>query len=334
MQLREQDKEEADDLFYLMTHGSRQEQSRAREALREWIGGDADRRRYVEKLGDFDRVVDSHLGSLRNEYARVFAEPTAAPTAALPPRAARAQSRSNKRRAWFAAGLSVFGAATVTLYAINPTLSTQDFRSDVGQQTQVALQDGSQLLLNTQTSGTVEYHLRSREVSLASGEAMFSVVHNGWRPFVVDTGDARIKDIGTVFSVRSLDRQVTVAVLQGEVEMSLPSTDQRVFLRARQAGTANGSEIKLVDNDQSFENLVSWKDQRLAFTDQPLSLVIKELQRYRKQPITFGDDRARNIRITGGFASTDPDKLLSTLPAVAPVTVRFRANGEAVIASR
>jgi len=330
MQLLEQEKEEVDDLFYLMTHGSRQEQARAREALREWIGSSVDRQRYVEELGDFDRLVDSHRGSLRNEYARVFAEPTVPPPAPV----ARAHPRSKKRHTWFAAGLSVFGAAAVALYAINPVLSTQAFRSDVGQQTQVALQDGSQLLLNTETSGTVEYRLRSREVSLASGEAMFSVVHNGLRPFVVHTGDARIKDIGTVFSVRSLDRQVTVAVLQGEVEMSLPSADQSVFLRARQAGTAAGSEIKLVDDDQSFDNLVSWKDQRLVFTDEPLSLVIKELQRYRKQPITFVDDRARNIRITGGFASTDPDNLLKALPAVAPVTVRFRANGEAVIASR
>lgn len=339
MQLLEQEKEEADDLFYLMTHGSRQEQSRAREALREWTGGNADRQRYVEELGEFDRLVDSHLGNLRNEYARVFTEPSVAAaatnnTAASPASAARAQPRSKKSYTWFAAGLSVFGAAAVALYAINPVLSTQAFHSDVGQQTQVALQDGSQLLLNTETSGTVEYRLRSREVTLASGEALFSVVHNGLRPFVVDTGDARIEDIGTVFSVRSLDRQVTVAVLQGEVEMSLPSADQRVFLRARQAGMADGSEIKLVDGDQSFDNLVSWKDQHLVFTDEPLALVIKELQRYRKQPITFMDDRARNIRITGGFASTDPDNLLKALPAVAPVTVRFRANGEAVIASR
>ena len=332
MQLLEQEKEEADRLFYATSYGSRQEQTRAYEALRQWIGDDPERMQYVERLADFDRLVDPHLDGLRTAYSRVFADPASPTPSPTPTPGARRTSRL--RYTWFTSGVSAFGAAAMAVYLINPVLSTQTFHSDVGQQVQVGLHDGSELLLNTATSGTVEYRVRSREVSLASGEAMFSVVHNSLRPFVVNASNTRIEDIGTVFSVRNLDRHVVVAVLQGEVEMSMPSSDQRLFLHAREAGLADDSEIKFAANDQSFDSLVSWKDQHLVFTDEPLSLVIRELQRYRKQPITFSDERARNIRISGGFASSDPDSILKALPEVAPVAIQFRPDGEAFIASR
>lgn len=341
MELLERDKEEADGLFYQITYGSREEQARARDALRLWVGIDADRIRYVEKLGEFDRVFDPHLPGLRDEYKRAFDDMAAsAPplpplprTPSTPSAYVNGKRRSKVRQVLVASGVSAICATAAAVYFINPVLSTQTFRSDIGQQTQVALSDGSRLLLNTATSGAVEYRVRSREVSLASGEAMFSVEHNSLRPFIVNAGDARIEDIGTVFSVRNLDQHVVVAVLQGEVEMSSQSSNRRMFLHAHEAGTGDGSDIELA-SARSFDNLVSWKDQHLVFAGEPLALVVKELQRYRKQPIKFADQRAQDVRITGGFSSIDPDDMLKALAEVAPVTVHFQSNGVALIGSR
>ena len=52
---------------------------------------------------------------------------------------------------------------------------------------------------------------------LESGEAMFHVVHRDEAPFVVETGDARLVDLGTAFNVIRRARATSVAVSEGIV---------------------------------------------------------------------------------------------------------------------
>ncbi|PXW18328.1 FecR family protein [Paraburkholderia caballeronis] len=323
MPLTQAEMDEADDLFVSLAFGSGHEKAQARSALEQWAGQDPARLQYLATHEAVDREVDSHSADLRRQYVR-HVEAVAQPSGTM----------AGRRAATWGASAVVLGALVTAAWVVNPVLSSQSFSSAIGEQADVELDDGSRVLLNTDTAGVFENRLRSREVRLQHGEALFSVVHGRLRPFAVLAGDASVRDIGTRFSVRTVPAGVVVAVLEGRVELALAGAAAPVTLDANQAARTDGTQIVAIPGSQPVEALVSWKDRRLQFDGTPLADVVRELQRYRKTTIVLADANAAAYRVTGGFSSVDPDLLLKTLPGVVPVTVRFQQDGTAVIASR
>ncbi len=99
-------------------------------------------------------------------------------------------------------------------------LNDQTYQTAVGESRSIDLADGSRLDLNTNSAAKVNYSRAGREVRLVYGQAAFTVVHGDHRPFEVYAGKGKIRDIGTQFDVRYNDDWVSVAVLDGEVEVS------------------------------------------------------------------------------------------------------------------
>ncbi|KVN09613.1 hypothetical protein WT09_27755 [Burkholderia stagnalis] len=316
-------KDEADEFLVLIKHGRGEERTRARIALERWAGDDPERLKYITERKIVDREIEAYSGELRKRYRRHIGYPR---NAAVP-------SATNWPAIASGIGLGVCALA-VAAWVVNPVLSTQRFSSAVGEQVEVALDDGSHVRLNTDTTVQFRNRLRSRELTMPTGEALFDVKHNSLRPFHVFAGTADIRDIGTRFSVRIRPADVDVAVLEGRVEMSLLSGTQTVNLGANEAAQATTTRIVEVSDSREFNSMVSWKDRRLQFDGTPLSGVVQELQRYRVARIVLADNAAARFRVTGGFSITDPELLLRSLPKVAPVTVKFQPDGTALIASR
>src|SRR3546814_7021219 len=83
-----------------------------------------------------------------------------------------------------------------------------------GEHRTVELADGSKIEINGASVVEIDAD-RPRFARLESGEAMFHVVHRDDDPFVVETGGAKIVDLGTAFNVVRRDRQTSVAVSEG-----------------------------------------------------------------------------------------------------------------------
>lgn len=209
MPLTQSDKDEIESLFISLWCGEVQEQSDARrklDALRQCSPAYWDYIAGLEKLND---RINLSAAALRQRYARML-DPAAEP----PPAQMHHGALPVRRRIACLSGVFLAVAAAVA-WAVNPVLSEQVGVTAIGQQTTLQLDDGSEILLNTETSLRYRSRLRSREISLERGEALFTVVHDGWRPLFVQAGNAEIKDIGTTFSVRRKSDGVDVAVLEG-----------------------------------------------------------------------------------------------------------------------
>jgi transmembrane sensor len=322
MPLTQSEKEEADELLVSLKYGDSSEREQARIALEAWSRNGAEHSAYLCEHKSAEALLDTLAPALRQRYTRRI-ESVAAEVVFV---------RSIRRPALYVP--LVFASVVVVACALwvgNPVFSQQTGVSAVGEQVTLTLDDGSEALLNTNSSVRFERRLRSRDVVIERGEVLFSVVHNAWRPFHVRVGRTEIKDIGTRFSVRLLDDGVTVAVLEGRVAVTPTEDVSPLILTANEAMWTDGSQV---ESRPDVGALVAWKDQRLDFDDTPLTEVVVELRRYRSAPIVLADPRAGRARISGGFSSADPDRLLKTLPAVAPVTVSFKMDGTAVIASR
>jgi ferric-dicitrate binding protein FerR (iron transport regulator) len=86
--------------------------------------------------------------------------------------------------------------------------------------TPVSLADGSTIYLNSASSINYpeKFGQDSREVYFW-GEAFFEIAHDPSRPFIIETGETRVKVLGTSFNIRAYPEtgQVDVIVKSGKV---------------------------------------------------------------------------------------------------------------------
>jgi transmembrane sensor len=94
------------------------------------------------------------------------------------------------------------------------------YATDVGERRSLTLADGSTVDLNARSSIRVEFSKKERRVELVDGQALFQVAKDRqrpFRPFIVRSGDATVRAVGTQFDVNRQFSGVTITVLEGRV---------------------------------------------------------------------------------------------------------------------
>ena len=87
----------------------------------------------------------------------------------------------------------------------------------------VRLADGSLIILQRGSRLDIAYDSTERRLTLLGGKARFEVAHER-RPFVVHAGGGSVTAHGTIFEVAlSSDRHVSVRLIEGVVDVALPS---------------------------------------------------------------------------------------------------------------
>jgi len=190
--------------------------------------------------------------------------------------------------------------------------------SEAGQVRQVALSDGSHMVLNTETRATVQFDDAHREIELARGEGFFQVARDPARPFVVRTGAILVRAIGTVFSVRSSHNRVDVTVSQGLVELVDASTPDHVIRRRLGANEhATVEETHRLEVQRLEESEVSrrlgWREGLLDFEGQPLLEAVNEMNRRNHKHIVVDDPQLAARPVVGQFLANDPAGFAATV---------------------
>src|SRR3546814_10097042 len=92
-----------------------------------------------------------------------------------------------------------------------------EYATATGQQRTVVLDDGSQVVLDTNSNLQVQYGRRERRLTLLRGQVDFQVQHDTLRPFVVHTAGGTVTATGTRFQIHVAGGVDTVTLLQGQV---------------------------------------------------------------------------------------------------------------------
>lgn len=229
------------------------------------------------------------------------------------------------RKALGAAALLVLLGAGLTW--LDPAYRSETYSTAIGEHHSSVLADGSRLTLDSDTRLTVEWHVRSRQVMLHNGQALFDVSHTVLRPFQVEAGAIRVNVLGTLFSVRKQDDTVRVTLARGKVGVTstLPGEKALQLIPGQQLDAQGGHLLKPLAVD--VEAALAWKDHRLIFERTPLSQVLATLQRYRKASIRLDDPGLAHLPITGAFDSSNVENLLGLLPSILPVSLNSDADG-------
>lgn len=240
---------------------------------------------------------------------------------------------SDKRSYALAASvvIAVLGVGGLGLWAYDHWVDPARIRSAVGEQRIVTLADGSMMNLNTGSEVRVRFDKGQRRIELIGGEARFTVARDAVRPFVVDTADARVRALGTVFNVRALNGQTAVAVFEGrvavEAEHASASVGPATELAAGQRASILAAGQIVPEAGPTIERASSWVHGQLTFVDEPLEQIVSELNRYRREPIVIADAQTAAVRVSGTYGTAALPDFLQYLAAYRHVHARPTSEG-------
>lgn len=239
--------------------------------------------------------------------------------------------RARPRRRWPAAlAAAVLGVAVLSLlwrHAVEPVPTA--YASVTGQLRPVALADGSQATLSSDSRIAVALSRAQRRIDLQRGEAFFAVSKDPARPFVVDSGARRVVAVGTRFAVRREADALRVVVTEGTVRLESAGAPQAppLLLHAgsiAQAGP-HGVLVRRVALTEA-ERVLDWRSGYLSFDDTPLQAAVAEFNRYNTVKLQVADAGAAALRVGGNVRWSNVDAFVRLLEQGFPIRAERRGD--------
>nr|WP_207203971.1 FecR domain-containing protein [Pseudomonas sp. TH31] len=187
-----------------------------------------------------------------------------------------------------------------------------DHLTVVGERQRLQLEDGSKVLLNTNSAFSSTINDQQRVARLYQGEAFFEVPSNRGQALEIDAGPVKASVRDTAFAVRYLDGVAQVRVQRGDVDLRATGDDARVRLSA-------GESIRIGPNgfdrpaklDAATD--LAWVQGRLVFENCPLSQVLAELRRYYPGWIINNNEQLADVAVTGNYRLDQPLDVVRSL---------------------
>ena len=209
------------------------------------------------------------------------------------------------------------------------TIAARTLSTPVGGRDSLMLPDGSQVILGPGSELTMAegFGQNERRVTL-TGEALFTVVHDDAKPFIVVANGVDIRDIGTAFVVHSDAGGVRVAVTEGVVELTAARQSPTRLNAGDAASVSPAGEVTAQRGVGAGDDL-AWTKGRLVFRDTPLSEVSDDLRRWYGVHLEIADPALRRRPISASFEGDSLKIVLDVISTAIGATVERR--GDAVI---
>ncbi|MDA0791152.1 MAG: FecR domain-containing protein [Proteobacteria bacterium] len=313
------------------------------EALREWLARSP---RHVRELKRIARV-SADLNILTS-----LAQPLQQAASSWRP---IVRGPHQRRWPWAFAALAVIATVLFMLRWSPDAQLNQSLVTAIGQYEEYVMPDGSVIALNTGSKVDVNFTPARREVSLLSGEALFTVAKDRDRPFVVTIGHRRVEAVGTAFVVRRSQNEVEVAVTEGEVLLSTSEPEGSSFSALSQSpgrtaaprpvllgqGQSLRMPIALVGDTVEIRSMseselrrkLAWREGLLDFERTPLHQVVVEVNRHTGRNIVIQDAALKAMKFDGLFRVGETEKLLQALAIRSDIDVQY-LEGDTVLLSQ
>jgi ferric-dicitrate binding protein FerR (iron transport regulator) len=185
------------------------------------------------------------------------------------------------------------------------------------------LQSGLQTLTDTLPDGTIVTLNKNSRVNYPEvfsdtnrlvnmeGEVFFEVAKNPVKPFIIQTGTADIKVLGTSFNIKSRQGRTEVIVETGRVEVSYNL--KKVELPPGKMVTINEGDSVL--NAENSANMLHqyFRNRRFLCDNTPLSELAVILSEAYGVNIVFEKPSIRNMKITTTFSDESLENIITII---------------------
>lgn len=238
-----------------------------------------------------------------------------------------------------AASLVTLAVAAALIPWSNP-FGPPTYHTQVGEHQSFRLPDGSRVVLDSRSRLRVVFTAANRQVELLEGQALFYVVRNAQRPFLVRVGGAVVRDIGTQFDVDRQGDGAVVTVVEGQVSVTTPPTRQLASAAPNETLSSSlvrasiqpvllraGEQLDVGSDDRSprpihvnVSSVTAWTQGRLVLEAATLSQVAEAFNRYSARELVAHDNGSRPLHLSGVFV-TNPKFLIRYLRERSDITV-------------
>lgn len=235
------------------------------------------------------------------------------------------------------AGCAAAAVAAVLLAPFGADPDVQRITTDIGQISEITLDDGSVATLGPSTEVTVAFSDAERRLRLKQGEAHFKVSKDAGRPFIVETDLSTVKVTGTRFNVKEGRDTLQIAVLEGSVKLFDPAASlANASVRALRPGdvaqvtdTPRGSRVRISHAGVERLDRIAggWREGWLTYENTALAEIVEDLNRYYAPGVTLVGRAVGETRITAAFKASNVMQFVDTLDELFPVSVEKRADG-------
>lgn len=317
------------------------------EIVRAWVGEDP---RHESELALLRYAADFAAGLPSAERTDAMWGGVAAelepPAAAVPPRVApRLTLVPTPQRRWWAKPLAAAAVLALTVggalawrsgmldlgRSTPRQVAVKEFHTTRGQRATMTLLDGTHVALGPDSRMRAAIGESGPREVVLDGEAVFEVVHDSTRPFVVRVGGTLAEDLGTTFAVRGYAGEpVRVVVAEGIVGLrdtaSAPAA--RKLLEPHDLAVVAEDGTITVERGVDPGPYIAWKNGRLVFRRARFRDVAPQLERWFDVEIVVEDSALLDATINASFGDAGVDQLLHTLGASLDAT--FERQGRTV----
>ena len=339
------------------------------KSLETWLNADEAHRKYYDKTvyawqiaGIYNEVGDKE----RNEDLQVLR------SRITPPASDKVHTGKRKRFTailrYAAVFILAFSLGGLFFYLHPGTgkekkVTYNEIITKKGQKTRVILSDGTTVWLNAESrlKYPTTFSDKERKVIL-TGEAFFKVKKTSEHdPFLVETGNLRIRVTGTKFNVKAYPDEdvIETTLVEGSITLlrKIGNNYQVIRLQPDQKATlvrkgskisindirpdkptvsfidkmpeqkANTKEKMIISPNVDIETHTAWKDNRLIFEKESFEDIAYELERWFDVKIVFMDNSLKKSCYTGKFVHKESlEQILDVIQLTTPFKYKIEKN--------
>jgi len=196
----------------------------------------------------------------------------------------------------------------------NP-VSLQMVTTDFGKTKTLQLQDGSEVMLNANSSIRFAKNWDGkefREVWL-EGEAFFKVAHSDQQKFIVHTEKGKIEVLGTEFNVIQRNVFLEVTLISGKVQLELPNAT-KINMQPNDQVRINNQTI---DQTQiEVKTVIDWKDNKMIFKNASIQNIIHRIENNFGWQVELKNQEILKRKINASIPENNPKLLLEALSEI------------------
>jgi len=216
----------------------------------------------------------------------------------------------------YAVAAAVAGIAASVIYFSFFRTDNKTYHTAYGETREIALTDGSRVLLNANATLTVNAIGDSKRPRLVTldGDAYFDVKHTSEdQPFIVHTlNNVDVHVVGTTFDMRQHGSSVEVLLKSGVV--NLVAGKQEETLRPGQLAAASLQGITIsMPAEQVTADRLAWVDGLYIMDDKSLTEVAGYITEHFGKPVVLNGPDLRAVKVTGKVPSNELPVLLEVL---------------------
>lgn len=201
-----------------------------------------------------------------------------------------------------------------------------------GKQFKVVLDDGTEVLLNTESSlrYPVRFSGKERVVEL-SGEAFFKVAKDTSHPFVVKSGNTEVRVLGTQFDFCNYSQERRhITLVSGSLKVKETTANNQIVLRPGEDVILGQS--KLVSKQANIEETTAWMSGLFYFENSELGDIMKVLGRWYNLTVKFIDVESMHYHFSFWSNRNDsPKEVVDRLNKVGKVNAKYDVSTQTII---